>query len=81
MADQISGKHESEVKVTSGYRRCAENVWFLSSLIIRVQRGPFGVNSERPKQRYEQNKMMVNGKTSAIKLQQQWNVSIGRITE
>ena len=36
-ADQIGGKRESEVKVTSGYRRRAENVWCLSSLISKQQ--------------------------------------------
>jgi len=36
-ADQIGGKRESEVKVTSGYRRRAENVWCLSSLMLRAR--------------------------------------------
>ena len=38
-ADQIGGKRESEVKVTSGYRRRAENVWCLNSLLCGRGRG------------------------------------------
>ena len=32
-ASQSGGKHESEVRLTSGCRRCAENVCCLSSLL------------------------------------------------
>ena len=37
-ASQSGGKRESEVRVTSGCRRCAENVCCLSSLIIHNTR-------------------------------------------